>query len=133
MHIDSLHIRAKITSLLGREIGLRRVVAERPVVHIVVYPDGSTNQPMPKNGIESHHSPIDRLFDLAIDRLELHRGELLWDQQRIPLELTANDVAVGITYTQAARRYDGQLNIGKLDGKFRDYRPVSSTAEIHFS
>src|SRR6266850_1177933 len=132
-HLDALHVRAKLISLLEHRIGLRQLVAERPLVHIIVYPDGSTNQPVPKIRRESHGSPIDRLFDLAVDRLELRNGELFWNDQRMPLNLTANDVAVGVSYAPGGHRYDGQLNVGKLDGQFRDYRPVSSNAEVRFS
>jgi len=132
-HLEVLHVRAKLISLLERRIGLRQLIADRPLVHIIVYPDGSTNQPVPKIRRESHGSPIDRLFDLAVDRLELRNGELFWNDQRMPLNLTANDVAVAVSYAPGGHRYDGQLNVGKLDGQFRDYRPVSSNAEVRFS
>src|SRR5882762_1027199 len=46
-HVDSLKVRLKILSVFGREIGLRAVDAQRPVIHIIVNPDGSTNQPRP--------------------------------------------------------------------------------------
>lgn len=133
VHLDKLYVQAKIISLFDRQIGLRRVVAERPAIHVVVYPDGTTNQPAPATPRQSKELPVRQLFDLAIDRLELRNGELLWNDERLPLDLAANDVSLGVTYASAARRYDGQLNIGKLNGKFRNYRPVSSTAEVHFS
>src|SRR5919108_4572038 len=132
-HIDNLYLRAKVISLLGRELGFRRVVVDRPVIHILFYPDGTSNQPAPKVRGGKSRLPIDRLFDLAIDRLELRQGELLWNDRRIPLDVTANDVSLAIDYAALPRRYDGQLNIGKLDGKFRNYRPVNSTAEVLFN
>ncbi|MCI0349666.1 MAG: translocation/assembly module TamB domain-containing protein [Acidobacteriales bacterium] len=131
-HVDSLHVQAKILSLVQRRIGLVRLVAERPVIHIIVYPDGTTNRPEPAIQRPSTRSPIEQLFALAIDRLELRQGELLWNDERLPLDLNANDVALTMGYSAPKRRYDGQLNIGKLDGKFRDYRPVSSSAEVQF-
>src|SRR5262249_49818116 len=131
-HLDSLHVRATVISLVQRQIGLTRLVAERPVIHIIVYPDGTTNRPEPVIRRESERSAVEQLFDLAIDRLELHQGELFWNHKRMPLDLSANDVALTMAYAAQARRYDGQLNVGKLDGKFRDYRPVTSNAEIQF-
>jgi translocation and assembly module TamB len=131
-HVDSLHVRAKIISLMQQQIGLARLVAERPVIHIIVYPDGTTNRPEPATPRESKRSSIEQLFALAIDRLELRKGELLWNDERMPLDLSANDVALTMAYAPQSRRYDGQLNIGKLDGKFRNYRPVTSNAEIQF-
>ena len=44
-HADRLLVRLKVLSLLRHQIGIRRLELEHPVVHIIVYPDGSTNQP----------------------------------------------------------------------------------------
>ncbi len=35
----------KIISLLGTDIGLHSLALERPVVHVIDYPDGTTNVP----------------------------------------------------------------------------------------
>ena len=131
-HIDELHVRAKIISLFQRKIGLDRLIVERPTIHIIVYPDGTTNRPEPAVRQASTRSPSDHLFDLAIDRLELQGGELLWNSERLPLDLSANDVAFAMSYDGLKQRYDGQLSIGKLDSKFGDYRPVNSTLELQF-
>src|SRR6266850_1177623 len=42
-HLDALYVRAKLISLLEQRIGLRQLVAERPLVHIIV--SGRFNQP----------------------------------------------------------------------------------------
>lgn len=131
-HIDELHVRAKIISLLQKKIGLERLIAERLTLHIMVNPDGTTNRPEPAVRQESQRSPIEKLFQLGVDRLELRQSELLWNSERMPLDLSANDVAFTTNYNGQKSRYDGQINIGKLDGKFRDYRPVSSTVELQF-
>src|SRR5438067_4700807 len=47
-HVDFLKVRLKILSIFRREVDLRFVAAQHPVVHIIVKPDGSTNQPVPK-------------------------------------------------------------------------------------
>jgi len=47
-HADHLAIQIKIISLFGREIGLHYAGLDRPAIHIMVFADGSTNQPVPK-------------------------------------------------------------------------------------
>ena len=47
-HADSLMAQIKIWSLLRSEIGLSYLALDHPVVHIIVYPDGTTNQPEPR-------------------------------------------------------------------------------------
>src|SRR5271165_7116251 len=46
-HVDSLLAQVKILSLLRTELGLNYVVLDHPVFHIIIYPDGTTNQPEP--------------------------------------------------------------------------------------
>ena len=38
----------KIISLLSTTVGLHSLVLDHPVVHVIVYPDGSTNAPVPQ-------------------------------------------------------------------------------------
>jgi translocation and assembly module TamB len=47
-HVDRLIAEMKVISVLGAEIGFDLLVLEHPVVHVILYPDGSTNQPAPK-------------------------------------------------------------------------------------
>ena len=65
---------------------------ERPVIHIIVYPDGTTNQPQPAVKKTSDQTPVEQLFGLRIRRLEVRKGELIWNDQRVPLDFPASDV-----------------------------------------
>ena len=65
-HVDRLVARVKLISTLGAEFGFSSLVLDRPVVHIVVYPDGTTNQPKPKLKGMSTRTSIEQLFSLSI-------------------------------------------------------------------
>src|SRR5271168_484872 len=96
-HIDRLFVRAKIIAFFRAKVGLNLLQGEHPVFHLIVYPDGSTNQPRPKT--VSQHGPItDTLFDLAVARTEITHGLLLLNQRAIPFNLTADDLAATVTY-----------------------------------
>src|SRR5438477_4751340 len=77
-HVDRVQAQIKIISILGTEFGFHTVLLERPVVHIILYPDGTTNQPQPKVGQNSASGAIASLFSLSINRLDVSRGEFLW-------------------------------------------------------
>src|SRR5713101_5980036 len=47
-HLDSLMAQIKIWSIWRPEVGLSYLILDHPVVHIILYSDGSTNQPKPK-------------------------------------------------------------------------------------
>ena len=132
-HVDRLVARIKLISTLEAEVGFSSLVFDRPVVHIVLYPDGTTNQPVPKVRGTSTKTSVEQLFSLSIGQLEVRRGELLWNDERTPFDFIANDVSADASYSLLHRRYDGNLLLGKIDTKLENYRPVAWMAEVHFS
>ena len=131
-HVDRLLAQVKIISVLGAEFGFSQVVLERPVIHIIVYPDGRTNQPQPQVVRTSEKNPVEQLFSMSISRLEVRHGELLWNDRKIPLDFTANEVSADMTYSLLHRHYTGNLLLGKVDTTLQNYRAVAWTAEAHF-
>ena len=132
-HVDRLVAKVKIILVLGAEFGFSEMVLERPVVHIIVYPDGSTSQPQPQAAQASAKNPVEPLFSMSISRLEVRHGKWLWNDQEIPLDFTANDVSADMTYSLLHRHYTGNLLLGKVDTTFKAWRPVAWTAEAHFT
>jgi translocation and assembly module TamB len=132
-HVDSLMAQIKILSLARTELGLNYVVLDHPVIHIILYSDGTTNQPEPVARQVSQERPVERLFALSISRLEIRRGELIWGDQRMPLDFAVRDVSADMSYSLFHSRYEGNLLLGKADTAFNGYRPIAWTAEAHFS
>jgi len=132
-HVDSLLAQLKILSLVRTELGLNYVVLDHPVIHIILYADGTTNQPEPLVKQVSQQQPVERLFALSIGRLEVRRGEVIWGDQRLPLDFAVREVSADMSYSLFRSRYDGNLLLGKADTAFSGYRPFAWTAEAHFS
>src|SRR5215471_1933963 len=86
-HADRLYMRLHIISLVKADIDLRQLTLERPVIHVIMKPDGSTNVPEPK--VKSTGDPLQQLFDLAIGKTELQNGMLLLNDQKLPLDFKA--------------------------------------------
>ena len=131
-HVDRLRVEMNLVSVLGAELGLHSVVLDHPVIHVMVYPDGTSNRPSPKVNSLSISNSVAKLFALSVSRLEVRRGELQWNDQEIPLDFIAHDVSAAMDYSFLHRRYDGNLRVGKIDSRVQDYRPLAWTAEAHF-
>src|SRR6202140_348090 len=131
-HVDHVVARIKVISTFGAEFGFSSVVLDRPVVHIISYPDGTTNQPARNSKRTSNTTSVEQLFSLSISQLEVRRGELLWNDQGTPLDFTANDVSADMTYSFLHRQYNGNLLLGKIDTRFENFRPIAWMAEAHF-
>ncbi len=131
-HANSLMAQMKIWSILRTDVGLNYLILDHPVIHIILYPDGSTSQPEPKLKQVSTAKPIERLFALSINRLEVRHGEVIWGDQRIPLDFAASNVSADMSYALFRRTYDGNILLGKADTALQNYRPFAWTAEAHF-
>ena len=129
-HVDSMTAVVNLSSVLGAKMSFRSLVLDHPVVHVLFYPDGTTNEPAPR---QSSGANLDKLFAISIDRLEVHRGELLWQDQRMPLEFVTDDVHSSLDYSFLHRRYSGQISVGKAETSFDGYRPFAWTAKTDFS
>ena len=132
VHADRVAIRLKILSLAGRKIGLRYFEVDRPVIHLIVAADGSTNQPKPKAQASSGRG-MQPIFDLQADRVEVRDGVLMVNDRRVPLDLAANNVQVELAYAVGAQSYDGTLSAGGIHLAYGDYKPFDSAVAASFS
>src|ERR1700733_1110560 len=113
-HVDRLYARAKILSLVDAKLGLDFLEVDHPAVHLIIYPDGSTNQPTPKAKESSSGPAIRTVFDLQANRVEVHNGLALLNQRAIPFQLAANDLGVVITYVPASAHYLGEFDCSDI-------------------
>lgn len=131
-HADRLVAHVKVISLLRTEFGFHEVVLDHPVIRVAVYPDGTTNIPGPPVKSNSGKTPIEDLFAISVDRLEMRHGELRWNADKIPLDFDARDSELHMQYSFLRSRFEGRLLLGKVDTTFEDFRPFAwmSTAEF---
>jgi len=130
MRVDSVLANVNLSSALGARIGFQSLTLEHPVIHIVVYPDGSTNLPAPAQpgGVD-----LVRLFSISIDRLEVNRGEVLWQDEVLPVDFRADNIGAGLDYSFFRRRYSGSLAVGRAETRFDGYRLFAWAGRAGFS
>jgi len=123
-HIDRLFVRLQILSFFRAKVGLNYLEADHPVFHLIVYPDGSTNQPKPKH--PSSGSSSDQIFNLAIGRTVVDNGIALLNDRAIPFDLSANNLAAQLSYVPLRDRYVGTLHIEDVVAQRGSDTPVHS-------
>ena len=128
-HVDRLLVRLKILSLLRQQVTVRSLEVERPTVHIIVYPDGTTNQPGPARFDPQAADKL--LFDIGIDRLEVARGALLWNSERLPLDFNVTGLAAAMTYVGPVRGYDARVKLDSVDTKYAELPSFHGKTDIH--
>jgi translocation and assembly module TamB len=126
-HLDRLRIRIAILGLfnLGESprIVLREAELLRPEFHLIVYADGSTNQPHPLIRHKSNLRPVDTLFDAEIGKLAVEQGTLHIANVVVPFDLQARDANIQLTWIPARG-----IAIGPANGSYRIFASVSDLA-----
>jgi translocation and assembly module TamB len=120
LHIERLQAQLKIISLLSTSVGLHSLVLDHPVIHVIAYPDGSTNVPAP-HVTASNQNALQQLVALSVSHIAIERGELLWEDKKVPFEFDARDLALLLNYSLLRRRYEAHIIAGSVATQVQDY------------
>jgi len=105
VRIATAEVTLKVISFLSSNVDVRAVKLSKPEVHIITYPDGTTN--LPRRRHRSTDQVIAELLKLGIDRLDVTDGILLWNDQQIPFAIHAEHVDLSLQLD--ALRYQGTV------------------------
>ena len=130
-HADRINAGLKVVSFVSRKIALSNVAVDHLLVHLIIYPDGSTNQPAPKKQQPPEPTPPERLFELGINRLEVSDGTLLLNQEQIPFSLTGERLSAGVSYAPKERGYETNVSMSLVSAKWRELAAQRGDVDLH--
>ena len=109
--VDRLSARVSILGLWSPSVRLRDLEIIHPVLHLIVYPDGSTNQPQPRQPRPQPTHDLDTFFNLQAGHVALEQGMIDYDNRAAsfdfqnrwaPVDFQANEVSVVLSYVPAS-------------------------------
>jgi translocation and assembly module TamB len=112
VRVDRLRTRLSILDIWSPRVLLRELEVDRPQIHLIVYADGSTNQPRPRKPVNKGKPPLDTLFDLQAGHVAVEQGALHFEDRAAQfdfqsrnqlLDFSARDVSVRMSYLGAAK------------------------------
>lgn len=133
LHVDRITAKIKIISLFSRDFSLEDVVVEHPTAHLIVYPDGTTNQPRPTEQAPALHGPVKQMFSLALEHARAANGLVIFNERRIPFELRADQVTARVSYDTREKRYDGTFSTANIAVSSPEFKSFSGGGEATFS
>jgi translocation and assembly module TamB len=131
VHADRISVGVKIISFFSRKISLEKADIDGAVLHLMVYPDGATNQPSPQATRQEIESAQD-LFDLAIKETTINNGTLMLNQERIPFSLAGKEISAGMSYVPSEKAYDGHLDLTPVQIAYSNTAPVQADLHLKF-
>jgi translocation and assembly module TamB len=105
--IDRLRVQVSIFGLFSPHISVRNLEIDRPQLHLIVYRDGSTNQPRPGRPQQRRKSSLQTLFDLRAGQILVEQGTLDFDDRAasfdaqnryLPLDFKATNASLEMIY-----------------------------------
>jgi len=125
-HVDHLAVQAKIISFFTPKIALSSLLAQGPTVHLIVYSDGTTNQPQPQ--VAGRQPLVQSLLSLAIDSTRIQDGLLLINDRAIPWEMAAGPLQLAMRYVPVRSEYEATLQTKNIT--FRLKNAVQAHSEL---
>ncbi len=104
---DRVRVRLSLRYFWSPRILLRSLIVDHPALHLIVYPDGSTNQPKPRKQRKKGNSALDALFNLRAGYVLVQKGVLHYDNRAsgfdfqnryIPFDFNASDFTLLVNY-----------------------------------
>ncbi|HKV91915.1 MAG TPA: translocation/assembly module TamB domain-containing protein [Candidatus Angelobacter sp.] len=131
-HADRICVDLKVISFFSRKISLEKFDIDGAVFHLIIYPNGSTNQPSPQAGRSGNDEEAKDLFDLAIKETAINNGTFIINQEKIPFVLGGKDLSAGMSYVPSQKAYDGHLDLAPLHIVYREHGSSGVLeAEVH--
>jgi len=130
LHADQLTVRIKILSALHRQVALRELLMEHPVVHLQVSREGKNNLPTAPPSQSSSHTSV---FDLAVEHAQLTNGEVNYNDRKTPVEADLYDLGTDIRFESFAKRYNGAVSYSNGYVKYAQYSPLPHNLNVKFT
>ncbi len=128
--IGNLRVRLSVLGFLSPRILLSDLDVSQPSLHLIVYMDGSTNQPRPRRPAKPGKPLLDTLFDLRAGRISVEQGVLDYESRassfdfqnrNAPLDFSAHDASLRLRYVPASA------------GKPESFRIEAGAADLHLT
>ena len=118
--VDKVHAKFSILEFLSPRVLLRDLEIARPSLHLIVYPDGSTNQPRPRKTATKGKSTLDTILDLQAGRVAVEQGVIDFEDRAATFDflnryaladLSAKDISLRMSYASAAKNVPERYRI----------------------
>jgi translocation and assembly module TamB len=127
LRVARVQLDLRILTSIRHALDLTNLGIEKPQANVMVFPDGTTNIPDPKQKRPaSNTSALQTVVDLAVGHFQLSNGLLRFNSQKQPFALDANNLRAELWFNLLNRRYTGKMGMDPI------YVASGHNTPVHF-
>lgn len=131
VEVNSATLGLRIISVLQRKADLQSLRIEAPRIHVIVYPDGTTNIPGARSQPQSLWTQD--LLNLKVGEYQIVNGILVYNDRSVPLNITGTNLQARMNYIPATPAYHATLSSDNILIEPSGYAPVQSAIDTEFT
>jgi translocation and assembly module TamB len=125
-----VQVNIRLFTSLRRILDISYLGVSEPQVNIMVFPDGTTNIPEPKEQPESNTTVLDTMVDLAVDRFLISNGLLRFNSQSQAIDVRGNNLHALLNFNPVSRSYSGAISMQPIYVVSGRNTPVTFTVTL---
>ncbi len=114
LRVAKAQINLRLFTSLKHIVDITYLGIDQPQANVLVFPDGATSIPSPKESGTSSESPLATVVDLAVGRFQLNNGLLQINDQKHQVNLNGNHLRALLNWNVLKQNYEGQLSMEPL-------------------
>ncbi|MEO6964678.1 MAG: hypothetical protein ABI076_02115, partial [Acidobacteriaceae bacterium] len=130
-HVNTLLLHASILSIIGPKVRLNSLVAQGPTFHLILYPDGTTNQPHPR--VAANEPLQQTLLNMKIGHTRIEDGLVLLNDRKIPWEMAAGSTQLNMEYEPKKAAYQIALDTKNMTFRLKNSTEAHSRLKVSLS
>ena len=132
LEVPAAELDFELESLYSTKLSLEAMALDSPHFHVIAAADGANN--LPPFPLQSDASDImpQELFEMAVKRLDVKRGQIRWNDKSVPVSFSSQRVHLQTRFEPVQGRYRANVRLGDSQFSLHDKRPVLSEAEAEF-
>ncbi|MGD0294286.1 MAG: translocation/assembly module TamB domain-containing protein [Terracidiphilus sp.] len=128
--VERMRVRLSLFGFLRPHIHLRDLDIVKPQLHLIVFPNGSTNQPQPRKPRKPGEPVLDRLFDLQADHITFEQGVLDYDNRSANFDFQNRHITLDFATSDLSLRL---INMPAAAGKLESYLIEAGVRDLDLS
>jgi translocation and assembly module TamB len=121
VHIQHVTVDIQLASALRRRLYLRKLLIDRPVVHISTNPSSESNPPSPKPSLGRS---VETIVDLAVEECVIKDGAIYFNDTKAELAAEVHNLQLRAEFNPEHDSYHGVLHYSPGKLHYGDYPPV---------